>query len=91
MFESLGGFADIPLMEDVDFSCRLRRAAPIALLEPSIRSSARKHLQRGSWRTTFNNIFILALYLFGVAPSRLHALYYRAASNRGPASSDKQD
>ena len=29
VFEELGGFADIPLMEDVDFSCRLRRNHPL--------------------------------------------------------------
>ena len=91
VFESLGGFADIPLMEDVDFSCRLRRAAPIALLEPAIRSSARKHLQRGGWRTTFTNIFLLTLYLCGVSPSRLHALYYRRVLRSDSASSERRD
>ena len=91
VFEALGGFADIPLMEDVEFSCRLRRMAPITLLEPAIRSSPRKHLQRGSWRTTFTNIFLLALYLCGVSPTRLHTLYYRHASKSNAASSEKQD
>ena len=77
VFEALGGFADFPLMEDVDFSCRMRRHARIALLEPAIRSSSRKHLQQGRWRTTLTNAFFLLLFVCGVAPSRLHALYYR--------------
>ena len=85
LFEALGGYAEIPLMEDVDFSCRLRRVAPIALLEPAIRSSARKHLQRGSWRTTFTNILFLACYFSGVSPARLHAWYYRDQPTGGPA------
>ena len=77
VFEALGGFADFPLMEDVDFSCRMRRHERVALLEPAIRSSTRKHLQQGRWRTTFTNAFFLLLFVCGVSPSRLHALYYR--------------
>jgi rSAM/selenodomain-associated transferase 2 len=79
VFEALGGFADIPLMEDVDFSCRMRRAARIALLRPPITSSSRKHLQRGPWRTTWKNILLLLLYICGVSPARLHAMYYQNA------------
>jgi rSAM/selenodomain-associated transferase 2 len=79
VFEALGGFADIPLMEDVEFSCRLRRHARVALLEPAICSSARKHLQQGRWRTTLANALFLALYAFGMSPARLHGWYYRRA------------
>ncbi len=83
VFETLGGFGDIPLMEDVDFSCRMRRHAPIALLTPAIRSSARKHIQQGRWRTTLTNVLFLLLYVCGVPPSRLHAWYYRRAPVTG--------
>ena len=76
VFESLGGFGDMPLMEDVDFSCRMRRHLPIVLLAPAIRSSARKHIQQGRWRTTLTNALFLLLYVCGVSPSRLHAWYY---------------
>ena len=79
VFETLGGFGDLPLMEDVDFSCRMRRHAPVALLTPSIRSSARKHIQQGRWRTTLTNVLFLLLYVCGVSPLRLHAWYYRHA------------
>ena len=77
VFDALGGFADVPLMEDVDFSCRMRRRGRIALLSPSIRSSARKHIEQGAWRTTLTNALFLFLYVFGVSPVRLHAWYYR--------------
>ena len=76
IFEELGRFADIPLMEDVEFSCRLRRRAPITLLKPSIRSSARKHITRGRWRTTLTNALFILFYACGIAPQRLHAWYY---------------
>jgi rSAM/selenodomain-associated transferase 2 len=76
-FEALGGFADIPLMEDVEFSCRLRRRARVAILRPAIRSSARKHLVQGRWRTTLTNALMLFMYVAGVSPHWLHGWYYR--------------
>ena len=80
VFETLGGFADVPLMEDVEFTCRLRRRFALTLLLPSIRSSARKHLAQGSWRTTLTNACFLLLYVGGVSPRRLHGWYYRGRS-----------
>ena len=76
-FEALGGYADLPLMEDVEFSIRLRRRCRLRLLAPAIRSSPRKHLEQGRWRTTLTNALFLLLYTCGFAPSRLHAWYYR--------------
>ena len=77
VFELLGGYADVPLMEDVDFTCRLRRHSGLTLLTPSIRTSARKHLEQGRWRTTLHNALLLGLYVCGVSPRRLHGWYYR--------------
>ena len=77
VFEAMGGFAEMPLMEDVEFSCRLRRRGRIVVLEPAIASSARKHLQQGRWRTTLANAIFLTLYVAGVSPQRLHGWYYR--------------
>ena len=78
VFEALGGFAEVPLMEDVEFSCRLRRrAGGLTILSPAIGSSARKHLQQGRWRTTLVNTVLLLLYVLGVSPQRLHGWYYR--------------
>ena len=82
-FRALGGFRGLPLMEDVDFSLRLRRAGPLALLDPSIASSPRKHLAQGPWRTTLTNAALLALYHLGVSPARLHAMYYRRMASSG--------
>ncbi|MBS0658538.1 MAG: glycosyltransferase family 2 protein [Verrucomicrobia bacterium] len=83
VFEELGGFAGIPLMEDVDFSNRLRRSGPVVLLDPPMASSPRKHLQQGAWRTTLRNASLLLLFQLGVDPARLHRWYYA----EGPARS----
>lgn len=75
-FERMCGFADIPLMEDVEFSQRLRRVG-LVLLDPPIGSSARRHYALGSWRTTLSNLLFVTLYRLGVSPQRLHGWYYR--------------
>lgn len=80
VFEKLGGFADIPLMEDVEFSRRLRAAGAVAVLDPPIRTSARHHIENGAWRTTIRNGVFLLLFKLGVSAETLHAIYY---SRRG--------
>ena len=77
IFVKLGGFARIPLMEDVEFSPRLRRAGKIAVLDPPVRSSGRHHDRKGAWRTTTRNGLMLLLYKLGVPPQTLHCWYYR--------------
>lgn len=77
VFEQMGGFAAIPLMEDVDFSRRLRRAGKVVLLDPPVSTSARRSARRGSWRTSVENGLLLTLFHLGVSPVRLHGWYYR--------------
>jgi rSAM/selenodomain-associated transferase 2 len=88
VFLKLGGFAKIPLMEDVEFSRRLRSAGKIAVLDPPVQSSARRHLRRGAWRTSIQNGLFIVLYHLGVSPHTLHRWYYGAArSTRQPTAS----
>ena len=82
VFEKLGGFAKIPLMEDVEFSRRLRGAGKIAVLDPPVASSARRHVRKGAWRTTIQNGLFIVLYNLGVSPHRLHRWYYGDAKQR---------
>lgn len=78
VFRALHGFAKIPLMEDVEFSRRLRAAGKVAVLDPPVQSSARRHLRKGAWRTSIQNGLFIVLYNLGVSPHRLHRWYYRA-------------
>lgn len=75
-FSKMGGFADIPLMEDIEFSHRLRRAGRIVLLDPPIWSSPRRFRRIGSWRTTMMNATFIMLFYLGISPHRLHHWYY---------------
>jgi rSAM/selenodomain-associated transferase 2 len=82
VFTKLGGFATIPLMEDVEFSRRLRAAGKVAVLDPPVQSSGRRHLRKGAWRTSIQNGLFIVLYNLGVSPHRLHRWYYGAAKSQ---------
>jgi len=77
VFERMGGFADIPLMEDLEFSRRLRRLGNAVLLDPPLWSSPRRFRRQGNWRTTLLNVVFIGLFYFGVDPGTLHRWYYR--------------
>lgn len=76
-FRALGGFAPIPLMEDMEFSRRLRGAGKVAVLDPPVQSSHRRHYARGPWRTSLQNGLFILLYKCGLSPVQLHRWYYR--------------
>ena len=76
-FVALGGYAKIPLMEDMEFSKRLRASGRVIVLDPPVQSSGRRHVHRGAWRTSVQNAFCVILYKCGASPHRLHRWYYR--------------
>jgi hypothetical protein len=61
----------------MEFSRRLRRSGPVAVLDPPVQSSGRRHLRRGAWRTSIQNGLFILLYQCGCSPQRLHRWYYR--------------
>ena len=75
VFERLGGYADIPLMEDVDLSRRMKRAGRIACLRQRVTTSARRWRKDGVVRTILLMWSLRALYFFGVSPARLQRVY----------------
>jgi rSAM/selenodomain-associated transferase 2 len=74
LYDAVGGFAPIPLMEDVDLACRLgrHRLAPIAAQAVS---SARRYRRDGYLRRSLRNLLCLSLYFAGVSPARIARLY----------------
>jgi rSAM/selenodomain-associated transferase 2 len=74
-FERLGGFAELPLLEDVDFVRRLRRSAPVAEIPLPLATSARRWQRDGWLRRSARNLAIITLYLVGVGPTRLARWY----------------
>lgn len=74
-YERLGGFAPIPLMEDVELVRRLRREGRLAILRRRAVTSPRRWQRHGLVGTTLRNWSIQALYALGVSPERLARLY----------------
>jgi len=74
-FEQLGGFSDIPLMEDIEFSRRLKRAGRIAALRETVITSFRRWETQGPLRTILLMWTLRLLYWMGVSPSRLNLWY----------------
>ena len=75
-FRTLGGFAAIPLMEDLELSRRLKRAGTVAALRIQVVTSYRRWAHCGPIRTIVRMWGLRLLYWLGVSPHRL-ARYYR--------------
>lgn len=84
VFEAMGGFADIRLMEDVDFTRRLKRRGAVAALALRVTTSARKWEREGPGRTTLRMWALRLLYALGASPEVLHRWYYRQPRRTPP-------
>jgi rSAM/selenodomain-associated transferase 2 len=76
-FEALGGYPDIPLMEDIELTRRLKRLGRIACLDARVTTSSRKWEREGIARTVLLMWTLRLLYSLGVSPARLVGWYYR--------------
>lgn len=74
-FWELGGFREMPIMEDFELIRQLQRRGQIEILSAPVVTSARRWLQRGVWQTTLINQAIVIGYLMGVSPARLASWY----------------
>ena len=74
LYEAAGGFAAIPLMEDVDLVRRLGRAR-LAPLPATVHASARRYRQGGYIRRPLRNLACLSLYFLRVPPRHIARLY----------------
>lgn len=74
-FEKIGGFPDLPILEEMEFSKGLAKLGKTTLIVPHIHLSARRWEAKGVVRTTVNNWLITFLYLIGVSPEKLARLY----------------
>jgi len=73
LYRSLGGYAPIPLMEDVDLARRLGRRR-IDLLDADALTSAERYRRSGYLARSSRNLALLALYFAGVPPEPLARL-----------------
>ena len=74
-FESVGGFADIALMEDIDMSRRLKALSPPLCLRDKVATSSRRWERRGVLRTVLTMWRLRLAYFCGAAPAALARRY----------------
>lgn len=84
LFRSVGGFAALPLMEDLDLSRRLRRIAPPACLRERVQTDGRRWDRHGLWRTIVLMWRLRAAWACGADPHDL-ALRYGYRPRAGAA------
>lgn len=82
-FRSIGGFPELPIMDDFELVRRLRRLGRIAILPYPAITSARRWQTIGTWRTTWINQKVIAGHYLGVPPDRLAKWYHADNSGHG--------
>jgi rSAM/selenodomain-associated transferase 2 len=82
LFEAVGGFPRIALMEDIALSKALKRHGRPACLRDRVVTSARRWDRDGIWRTVALMWWLRAAYFLGADPARLAPIYARGARER---------
>ncbi|NJR50805.1 MAG: glycosyltransferase family 2 protein [Leptolyngbyaceae cyanobacterium CSU_1_3] len=75
-FRAIGGFPDLPIMEDFELIRQLKQRGQIAILPASVVTSSRRWQKLGVLQTTLINQSIILAYLCGISPSQI-AHWYR--------------
>jgi rSAM/selenodomain-associated transferase 2/rSAM/selenodomain-associated transferase 1 len=84
VFERIGGFPEIPLMEDIALSTQLRKIARPACLREPVTTSGRRWEKHGVWRTILLMWRLRAAYFFGADPQQLAIRYGYAPQGKAP-------
>ena len=75
VFEMLGGFRDLPILEDIDFLRMMRRHGSAVLLDVPVLTSARRFLKKGIFLSQVLNVLLVISFLIGVPPEHLARWY----------------
>ena len=75
VFERLGGYPDVPLLEDVMLVDKIKRAGRVVMIPCYAETSPRRWEKEGVFTVTVKNLAIIIAYRLGVSPSRLAGWY----------------
>lgn len=78
LFERIGGYPSIALMEDIALSRLLKRHGRPVCLRQRLQTSSRRWERDGVWRTILLMWRLRLAYFFGADPARLARMYYRS-------------
>lgn len=82
VFNEVGGYPDVPLMEDIKMFRAIQSYGRIAWLPERLLLSSRRHVQVGVYRYTFVCAVIVALYCLGVSTRSLARIYSHLVPSR---------
>ena len=77
MFQEVGGFPEMPIMEDFAFIKKLQKKGRIEIVPAAVMTSPRRWLSIGVWKTWIVNRLMVAGYTLGIAPETLARWYNR--------------
>lgn len=77
IFHELGGFPELPIMEDFEFLRQLRRLGKIAIAPASVCTSGRRWQRLGILKTTLVNQLVILAYLLRLSPEVIARWYRR--------------
>lgn len=83
LFTAVGGFPDLPIMEDFELIRRLRRKGKVIILPESVQTSPRRWLNFGIFKTWLLNQMIIVAYYLGIPPAQLARWYRREKGKSG--------
>lgn len=76
-FWQLGGFPDLPIMEDFQLIQQLKKLGKIAIAPAKVQTSARRWQKLGVWQTTLTNQLVIIAFFLGVSPQKIADFYRR--------------
>ncbi|MGQ4646651.1 TIGR04283 family arsenosugar biosynthesis glycosyltransferase [Lyngbya aestuarii] len=76
VFQEIGGFQNLPIMEDFELMRHLKPRGKIVILSAAVLTSGRRWQKLGVIKTTLINQLVIIAYLLGVSPARI-ARWYR--------------
>ncbi|MBN3878621.1 MULTISPECIES: TIGR04283 family arsenosugar biosynthesis glycosyltransferase [unclassified Nostoc] len=82
VFQQIGSFPELPIMEDFELMRRLKRIGRVVIIPTPVVTSARRWLQKGVLKTTLLNQIVIIAYLLGVSPERICSWYRREKFKR---------
>ncbi|HSQ84957.1 MAG TPA: TIGR04283 family arsenosugar biosynthesis glycosyltransferase [Desulfobacterales bacterium] len=78
IFHQVGGFSNIPIMEDFELIRRFQRIGEVMTLPVPVVTSPRRWLKHGILKITLINQMIVLLYFLGITPDTIFRLYGRS-------------
>lgn len=81
-YNLIGGFKEIPLMEDVDFLRRARRKTKITKFKKGLTVSTRRFDRVGIVKTQLKSFVSIVKFIFGVDPNKIYNFYYSSKNEK---------